>query len=350
VIACHVLIEHYEIRMQEKLLEVLACPQCGGVLTCTAIETDSSGDILTGQLDCEQGAHQFPINDAVPRFVPQDNYAASFGYQWNSFKKEQIDSKNGTKLSAARFYSETGWTKEWLKGKWVIDAGCGAGRFLDVACDSEAEVVGVDISSAIDAARANLAGCKNVHFVQANICEPPFRRGAFDGCYCIGVIQHTPDPQKTMRTLPRVLRSGGRIAITAYERKPWTIFYAKYLLRPFTKRVDKQKLLAGIRGVMPVLFPITNLLFRLPLIGSLFMFAIPVANYVQEKTLTPRQRFVWAILDTFDMLSPQYDQPRTQQEVEDALSSAGIINLKRLDNWGLNVIGEKVSTFNGEVD
>jgi ubiquinone/menaquinone biosynthesis C-methylase UbiE len=305
------------------------------------MDKDPDGDVLTGSLECAQCQKSYQIKDGIPRFVPGDNYAASFGYQWNRFKLEQIDSANGTKLSTTRFYSETAWTQDWLKGKWVLDAGCGAGRFLDVASDSEAEVVGLDISSAIDAARANLAGRTNVHFVQASIYEPPFRSGTFDGCYCIGVVQHTPDPQRTMRTLPRVLSQGGRIAITAYERKLWTMLYAKYLLRPLTKRVDKQKLLSGIRGAMPVLFPLTNVLFRVPLAGRFFMFAIPVANYVHERTLSPKQRYDWAILDTFDMLSPQYDQPRTQQEIEDALSAAGVVELKRLPNPGVNIIGVK---------
>ncbi len=334
--------------MQTKLLYVLACPQCGSALSCTATETDSHGDIVSGRLECAQGVHQFPIADAIPRFVPRDNYAASFGYQWNRFKLEQIDSANGTRLSADRWYSETGWTRKWLGGKWVLDAGCGAGRFLDVASDSEAEVVGMDISSAIDAARANLAGRKNVHFVQASIYEPPFRRGVFDGCYCIGVVQHTPDPQLAMKTLPRVLRAGGRIAITAYERKPWTLLYGKYLVRPLTKRLDKQKLLSGIKGIMPVLFPLTSVLFRLPLAGRLFRFAIPVANYVHEHQLTSRQRYEWAILDTFDMLSPQYDQPRTRQEIETALGSAGVRNLRRLNNSGLNIVGEKKASMDSE--
>lgn len=327
--------------MQIKLLDVLACPQCGGALTCTAIETDSAGEVLAGRLVCASAAHQFPIENGIPRFVARDNYAASFGFQWNRFKLEQIDSANGTNLSATRFYAETGWTKDWLRGKWVLDAGCGAGRFLDVAADSEAEVVGLDISSAIDAARANLAGRRNVHFVQASIYEPPFRPGAFGGCYCIGVVQHTPDPQETMRTLPRVLSPAGRIAITAYERKSWTRFYAKYLLRPLTKQLDKRKLLAGIKVVMPVLFPITSVLFRLPLAGRVFMFAIPIANYVHETTLTRKQRYAWAILDTFDMLSPQFDQPRTQQEVEEALSAAGVVDLQRLPNPGVNIVGAK---------
>jgi 2-polyprenyl-3-methyl-5-hydroxy-6-metoxy-1,4-benzoquinol methylase len=296
---------------------------------------------MEGRLDCAAGAHRFPIEKGIPRFVPRDNYASSFGYQWNRFKLEQIDSVNGTKLSTERFYAETDWTRDWLKGKWALDAGCGAGRFLDVASNSEAEVVGLDISSAIDAARANLAGRTNVHFVQASIYEPPFRAGAFDGVYCIGVVQHTPDPQQTMRTLPRLLRPGGRIAITAYERKPFTLLYAKYLWRPLTRRMDKQKLLAAIKAAMPVLFPVTDLLFRVPLAGRFFMFTIPVANYVNERTLTRRQRYDWAVLDTFDMLSPQYDQPRTQQEVEDALSSAGVVEIKRLPNSGVNMIGAK---------
>ena len=327
--------------MQTKLLDLLACPECGTALSCAVTEKEKDGEIVSGRLECAGGAHQFPIEDAIPRFVPRENYAASFGYQWNRFKVEQLDSANGTGLSADRWYSETGWTRDWLKDKWVLDAGCGAGRFLDVAAEGEAQVVGLDISSAIDAARANLGGRQNIHFVQASIYKPPFLPGVFDGCYCIGVVQHTPDPQLAMGTLPRFLRAGGRIAITAYERKPWTLLYGKYLMRPLTKRVDKQKLLSGIKGMMPVLFPLTNVLFRLPLAGRLFMFVIPVANYVHEPRLTAQQRYEWAILDTFDMLSPQYDQPRTQDEIETALASAGIKNLRRLENSGVNIVGEK---------
>jgi len=180
--------------MRLKLLDVLACPKCQRSLTCRVDEHGKDGEITAGILSCEGCGQEYPITAGIPRFVALDNYAASFGYQWNRFKSEQIDSVNGTKLSAKRFYSETGWTKEWLQDKWILDAGCGAGRFIDVASDSGAEVVGLDISNAIDAAKANLAGRNNVHFVQASIYEPPFLDAAFDGLYCIGVIQHTPDP------------------------------------------------------------------------------------------------------------------------------------------------------------
>ena len=324
-----------------KLLEVLACPECLNELFFADCETTGDGEIETGTLECGSCKKRFPIVRGIPRFVESDNYSASFGYQWNSFRAEQIDSINGTRLSEKRFYQETGWTTEWLERKWILDAGCGAGRFLDVASNSGAEVVGMDISNAVDAAATNLAGRKNVHLVQASIYQLPFRDGAFDGCYCIGVVQHTPDPQRTMRTLPRLLRAGGRIAITAYERKPWTKLYSKYWLRPLTKRMKKERLLSSIEMAMPLLFPLTNVLFQAPLVRPFFRFAIPVANYVTEPALTRRQRYTWAVLDTFDMLSPQYDLPRTQAEVEQALSEAGITNLKRMSNSGLTIVGEK---------
>jgi SAM-dependent methyltransferase len=199
----------------------------------------------------------------------------------------------------------------------------------------------MDISNAIDAAKANLAGRNNVHFVQASIYEPPFLDAAFDGLYCIGVIQHTPDPPAALRALPKTLKKAGRIAVTIYERKPWTPLYGKYLIRPLTKLLKDKTLLRAIRGLMPVMFPITEIAFRIPIAGKLFMFTIPVANYVHERDLSVRDRYRWAVLDTFDMLSPRYDQPQTQNEVEAALQSAGVVNLKRLANPGVNVVGER---------
>lgn len=327
--------------MQLKLLEILACPQCRETLSCTIRETGEGGEVETGELECSSCRKVYPVEGGIPRFVPRENYASSFGYQWNRFKLEQIDSANGTRLSEKRFYSETGWSAEGLREKWVLDAGCGAGRFLDVATKSGAEVVGMDISNAVDAARANLAGRWNAHLVQGSILSPPFKAAAFDACYCIGVIQHTPDPQAALRSLPELLKEGSLITVTSYERKPWTRLNAKYLVRPLAKRLGDERLLRGIKGAMPVLFPLTDALFRLPIVGRVFMFAIPVANYVGEKSLTRRQRYDWAVLDTFDMLAPQYDRPLTQGEVETALREAGVVDLKRLANPGVNIVGRK---------
>jgi 2-polyprenyl-3-methyl-5-hydroxy-6-metoxy-1,4-benzoquinol methylase/uncharacterized protein YbaR (Trm112 family) len=323
--------------MQMRLLALLRCTKCKGDLAC---ESRESGEITSGNLICGDCGSEFPVVNGIPRFVEANNYASSFGYQWNRFRKEQIDSHNGTTLSADRLWSETNWTKDELKGKWVLDVGCGAGRFMDAASESEGEIVGIDISNAIDAAKENLQGRSNIHFVQASIYNLPFQEGAFDYCYCIGVIQHTPDTAESLRSIARIVKPGGQIAVTIYPRKPWTKLFSKYWIRPLTKRLKKETLLKLIESVMPVAFPVTDILFRIPVLGKIFIFAIPVANYVEQRQLTRDQRYAWAILDTFDMLSPYYDQPMTEAEAATALNQEGV-SARRSKQNGLNLIGQK---------
>jgi SAM-dependent methyltransferase/uncharacterized protein YbaR (Trm112 family) len=329
--------------MKTKLLKILACPKCFGDLDCRQTKIKGE-DIETGELICVVCKQTYPITAGIPRFVEPDNYASSFGYQWNLFRKEQIDSYNGTNLSAKRFWSETDWSKDELAGKWVLDAGCGAGRFLDVVSQTEAEVVGVDISIAVDAAKENLKDRRNVHLIQASIYDLPFREGTFDYVYCIGVIQHTPDPARTIATLPRLVKENGEIAVTIYPNEKWyTKLYAKYLVRPVTKRMDKQNLLRIIKGIMPVAFPVTSFLFRLPVVGRGFSFLIPIANYVNEPDLTKEQRYNWALLDTFDMLSPEFDQPQDEPTVRKILQNSGVVDVRRVTYSGVNLKGRRVA-------
>jgi SAM-dependent methyltransferase len=323
--------------MKRKLLKILVCPKCSDEFS---LSTPDKDEIFEGTLTCRGCAAEFPVTSGIPRFVEPDNYASSFGYQWNLFRKEQIDSYNGTTLSADRLWSETGWTKERVKGKWLLDAGCGAGRFLDAASAGEGEIVGIDISNAIEAAKENLQGRENVHFVQANIYELPFRPGTFDYVYCIGVIQHTPDRDKSLRSIAQMVKPGGEVAVTIYPRKPWTKLFSKYWIRPVTKRMKKETLLKLIQGLMPVAFPVTDVLFQIPLLGKAFMFAIPIANYVHERQLNRDQRYAWAVLDTFDMLSPHYDQPMTEDEGRKPLAESGL-EVKRQSFAGLNLVGRR---------
>src|SRR6478752_5122421 len=57
------------------------------------------------------------------------DYCENFGEQWNRFRRIQLDSVSSKSLSRERFLAETGWTADEIKGKVLLDAGCGAGRF-----------------------------------------------------------------------------------------------------------------------------------------------------------------------------------------------------------------------------
>jgi SAM-dependent methyltransferase len=326
--------------MWKSLLSVLACPKCQHDIDCQANEVGTDGEILTGALQCSKCGTEYPIVRGIPRFVPASTYADSFGYQWNRFRELQIDAENGKHLSRDRFLTETGWSLESLAGKWVLDIGCGAGRFLEIASRSSAQVVGLDLSNAVDAARNTCAGRRNVHIVQASVYAPPFRAEAFDACYCIGVLQHTPDPQKALKSLPPLLKPSGKIAVTIYERRKWTLLNGKYVARRITRHLPERVLMRLVSIAVPIAFPITEVLFRIPVLGRLFKFAIPIADYVDNPQLDLRERYRWALMDTFDMLSPYYDQPMSQPEAESVLRSEGITP-RRLNNRGLNLVGEK---------
>jgi hypothetical protein len=71
------------------------------------------------------------------------------------------------------------------------------------------------------------------------------------------------------------------------------------------------------------------------------MFVIPIANYVDDKQLTRDQRYAWAVLDTFDMLSPHYDQPMTEDEARRPLVDSGV-DVKRHSFAGLNLVGKRL--------
>src|SRR5262252_9532171 len=155
--------------MHRRLLPLLRCPTCGSPLAAGA---GGSVEIETGSLSCSNG-HEFPIVGGVPRFTVE-RYAASFGYQWNRFSRTQLDSANGTTESRDTFLEKTGFRLEELRGKRVLEIGCGMGRFLEVVAGAGAEVVGIDISTAVNAAHANVGRRPNVDILQADVFSLPF--------------------------------------------------------------------------------------------------------------------------------------------------------------------------------
>ncbi len=306
--------------MHRRLLELLCDPDTGESFS---LQPSSDSDwIEDGELVTESG-RSYPIRRGVPRFAG-DGYTESFGFQWNRFARVQLDSANGASYSRDRFRNETNWTAAELLGRVVVDAGCGSGRFAEVAAQDGAEVIAVDLSSAVDAVAANLRGYANAHVVQADITRLPLKATMVQDLYSIGVLQHTPDPLRSTRSLVAFLPPGARFALTIYGRRPWTKLNTKYLIRPLTKRMRPERLLKMIEKAVPPVFTIAERLASLPQVGRLFHFVVPIAVYPEQVKLDRRTRCQQSVLDTFDMLSPQHDHPVTVAEVLSAIKGIAL--------------------------
>lgn len=313
--------------MKAAHLDLLACPDCGAALSTESTVHDGP-EIVAGTLVCTSCEHAFPVHGGVPRFVPSENYAGNFGWQWNQYRQTQLDSFSGTSISRDRFVTSTGWTPDMLKGRRVLDIGCGAGRFAEVALDFGAEVLALDYSSAVDACYLNHHSHPRFSVIQGDVYHLPVRPEAFDYVYCLGVLQHTPDVKRAFRALVPPVRLGGALAVDVYPKLWQTVASAKYWVRPLTTRLRQDRLFRLIERLLPVLFPLSRALGRVPKVGRKLRQLIPVSNYAGIYPLGPAQLREWALLDTFDMLSPKYDQPQTARTLRGWFDAAGLVQVE----------------------
>jgi SAM-dependent methyltransferase len=294
--------------MNASLVELLRCTRCGGSID---LSEQPLGEPEGGSLRCVSCHTVFPVVRGIPRFVPSENYAGNFGLQWNTFRTTQLDSHSGTTISRDRFLGSTGWSEADLRGRRVLDVGCGAGRFAEVALSLGAEVVAVDYSSAVDATLENLGHHPRLRVIQADIFKLPFAPESFDFVYCLGVLQHTPDVGAAFRALPRMVRPGGGLAVDLYPRLLRNLLTGKYWVRPITRRMARDRLFRICRRAVPMLLPISLQLGRVPFFGRQLRKVLPISNYEGVHPLSPDQLREWALLDTYDMLAPVHDHPQT---------------------------------------
>ena len=299
--------------MKYELIDILRCPKSGQRLNVEVGEFQD--EIISGWLVTEDQNYRYLVKNGIPRFVPESNYADNFGMQWNHFAKTQLDSYSGLPITENRFFEATGWSKEELKNKWVLDVGCGSGRFAEIALKYGAKVVALDYSSAVDACNVNLKAFSNLHVVQGDIYALPFKLESFPFIYSLGVLQHTPDVEKSFAALPTMLQSGGQLCVDYYEKSYKSMLLPKYWLRPLTKKIPQTILFSILQFAVPIMLPISRFLGAVPLIGHLLKRLIPVANFYGTLELDQKQQLEWSLLDTFDWLAPKFDQPQTAKTI-----------------------------------
>ena len=293
--------------------EVQAIVRC---LSCDSrLDSDQSGGFL-----CPSCKRVYPNSRGIAHFVDEQQYAASFGFQWQRYQQTQLD-HDDHRESERHFLEKSALRPDDLTGKLVLDAGCGAGRFAEVATRWGARVVGVDLSTAAEVAARNLADRDFIAF-QADVFALPFAPESFDVIYSIGVLQHTPDCEAALKALDKYLKPGGLLVVWLYSGyNNWYRF--SDIWRRYTLKMTPETLHGMLKVAVPLSYNLQQGLKRLPLAGH------RAANLVYHLFPINRQKDHEArMLDTFDWYSAKYQSKHTYEQVFRWYESMGMEDMR----------------------
>jgi SAM-dependent methyltransferase len=177
---------------------------------------------------------------------------------------------------------------DYFEDKLVLDAGCGIGRRAYYAARYGAsEVIGIDLSEAVETAYGNIGHLPNAHVVQGDIYHPPFARdesgGPFDFVYSIGVLHHLPDPRAGFESLLRFVRPGGELFgwVYGHENNGVVHRFINPVRKTITSRLPAPVVSALSWPVAAVLQGVVRLVYR-PLRGTGAFSRLPSAKYLHS--------------------------------------------------------------------
>jgi len=215
--------------VQAFLRPLLACPVCGAALRPSS---DEGRCLVCPSAHGPHGEAGWAIHRGIPRLLvgsaaphaetrSEARTVRAFERQWRrygSLKRifgKDVDAMRAN-LVGARMGAHI--DADWYRGKTVLDAGCGHGRYLRAFASLGARVVGLDIGRGPEMAGVPLDD-PAIAVVQGSVLQVPFRDASFDLVFSDGVIHHTPDAHAAFRELARLVKPGGALYIWVYPRE-----------------------------------------------------------------------------------------------------------------------------------
>lgn len=234
--------------MKPALLPILRCLSCGASEWDAGISDGEETSLMEGCLRCRKCAQEYGLNKGVVDVLASRPAAPGVDETegWVHFAgKEGWNRMDPAYLDALPFSLAQKWmpqdTLTWdrhcrnffrtlshldLKGKRVLDVGAGRCWSTKYLAMQGAECVATDIMSApnvgLETAEHYLDGGK-IYFerVRCDMNDMPFNDGAFDLVFAQGAVHHSLNLAQTFREAARVLRPGGRLALTNEDCNHW---------------------------------------------------------------------------------------------------------------------------------
>ena len=257
--------------------------------------TKVSTEVLQGVLINRQRKLLYPIHHGVPRMLTfrtgvvdrfREEHSGRLRREFNGFSFANESSKAGESEVLRSFSSEwtnydwtgqtywsltpTAWFKcmrfvleleqKPIRDRLVLEAGMGIGGVADyLAREEGCEIVGMDLSYAVDVGYQHFGQNPFLHIVQGSVFATPFPEQTFDFVYSFGVIHHTFSTKTALASLAQLPRRGGRLYVWVYSPHDESrtlirrgMMTLERMLRPVISRLPEKAQAVALAPIIPL--------------------------------------------------------------------------------------------------
>ena len=268
-------------------------------------------------------------------FPPTQGTAESFGLEWT--RHGELALLYASEADLQREFDSFQIPPDLLRGKRVLDAGCGMGRWsYAVAKVGARHVVGFDLHDGVHAARRLTHGVGHADFLKASLFALPFREESFDSIMSIGVLHHTGDTYRALRALLPLLKSGGWLFVQVYASRGEAKDRRMAALLRLTNRMPKRLLYRVCVVLVAARY--------VPLLKNLVQ---AVNHFVQIVSFGKHRTFWRNVADTYDWHCCPYRTFHTADELRQVLAEAGLEKIALTNpayRGGINIVGRRPAT------
>lgn len=235
--------------MKLNLLEYLCCPICRSSFILRS--TKPAHEVKDGTLECNK-KHKFRIKNGIPRLVVDKDSdfietEKAFSSKWTRYNKS-FHSKKWYETQQKWFLERFGWKtlsrfNKFLKSRhFILDAGTGIGNSAKLfSSNPDSVVFAIDASESINFAYKKYGDVPNIHFIQADLRQLPFKPQFFDFICSDQVLHHTNNTMLSFKYLTKFLQKDGLVSIYVYNKKaPIREFADDYIRNQTTKMSEKE--------------------------------------------------------------------------------------------------------------
>lgn len=264
----------------------------------------------------------------------------AFGEEWKKFSVHNDESVRELRKEYFDIIDDTIVNKN----TYMIDIGCGSGRWTDYFVDKAGFIEAIDPSDAILVADKMLGSKDNVRITKASVDTIPWDDETFDFGMSIGVLHHIPDTKQALIDCVKKIKKGGHFYVYLYYRFDnrgllfKTAFFMSNLLRLVISRMPSalKKFTCDVLAVL-VYWPLSRfagLLHKMNVHG--LAKKIPLEPYYNKPFYNLRN-------DCLDRFGTKLEQRFLRSEIEQMMKEAGLINIQFGEKSAFwHAVGKKV--------